>query len=302
MNKTIIGNLIKDRREFLGITQDILCTGICSHSTLSRIEQGDFGNNWNTVIKLFERLGFSEMTMYEVLSDDDLDISLTIHEASRLYILQKRDEAGRLLDSISDRYESFSIANKQHYDSMHTLLLERNGDIDEATSLSMHEKILRMTWKDYSPDNLPPLMTREEIFLLNSIALLYDRLGQKDISIRILIHIKDFLLKQDPLPNEIVSTLSMVLYNLAKRLYQVKRYEECIELSKLGIELERTHGRAYNYAKHLYNYSYCLVQLGNPEDLPLAKSLAKDAYDLYRITEIYPHLLEDLKEWLDSFE
>lgn len=54
-----IGNVMKKIREEQGISQSLLCNGICSVATLSRIESGERDMDYLLVSRIFERLGYS---------------------------------------------------------------------------------------------------------------------------------------------------------------------------------------------------------------------------------------------------
>ncbi|MCD7822757.1 MAG: helix-turn-helix domain-containing protein [Oscillospiraceae bacterium] len=71
MDKIEIGSLIKTCREDKNITQEELCNGICTASTLSRIESGKFNSNTSILARLLERLGLSADYLREANNDKD---------------------------------------------------------------------------------------------------------------------------------------------------------------------------------------------------------------------------------------
>lgn len=56
-NQDQIGGLIRQRREELGISQTRLCEGLCSCSTMSRIETGEQMPGFRLLMQLLDRLG-----------------------------------------------------------------------------------------------------------------------------------------------------------------------------------------------------------------------------------------------------
>ena len=58
-----LGFIIKNRREELQLSQEELADGICSVSTLSRIENGDRIPSKNNYEMLMQRLGYSAISM-----------------------------------------------------------------------------------------------------------------------------------------------------------------------------------------------------------------------------------------------
>ncbi len=74
MKNTMIGDVLRRCREGKGITQEKLCSGICSVSTLSRIENGQQYPTRNVLTKLAERMETEEILYDDYVGDYDFEV------------------------------------------------------------------------------------------------------------------------------------------------------------------------------------------------------------------------------------
>ncbi len=283
-----IGQYIKLKREQLGITQAALCEGLCTQATLSRIETGEQIPQGDTMLSLLQRLGESYLSIDSLMSQSDLEKIKATREIRRLCNQGRYKEAQKLLDAISG-YKGMSKQDIQFCDMMNTMILCAEGLITKETALQNDEKTLRMTCKSYRIDNLPKIMTFNEISLLNKIACCYDDLGQSDKAITILYHIISFHKSGIVDEQESLRTLPMVLYNLSNILGMSGNYDECLSICNEGIELETKTKSYYFLPSYMYNKGWALTKRGRAEDREEAKKLLLDAYDLSRIINDRPN-------------
>ncbi len=283
-----IGQYIKLKREQLGITQAALCEGLCTQATLSRIENGEQIPQGDTMLSLLQRLGESYLSIDSLMSQSDLEKIKATREIRRLCNQGRYKEAQKLLDSISG-CRGMSKQDIQFCDMMNTEILCAEGLITKETALQNDEKTLRMTCENYRIDNLPKIMTFNEISLLNKIACYYDYLGQSDKAIKILYHIISFHKSGIVDEQESLRTLPMVLYNLSNILGRSGNYDDCLSICNEGIELEMKTKSYYFLPSYMYNKGWVLTKRGRAEDREEAKKLLLDAYDLSRIINDRPN-------------
>ena len=69
-----IGYYIKRIRQEKGISQEALYKGLCSRSTIHRIESGEQNPNFFTAINLLQRLGLDESSFLIPLGPRDFEI------------------------------------------------------------------------------------------------------------------------------------------------------------------------------------------------------------------------------------
>ncbi len=113
MDKIAIGNLIKERRKELKISQQTLCAGICNRYALSRIESGDLSVNSEIMSQLLERIGLYDESFYGLGDKDGSNVRRIIRSANQLYVNGNTVGARELLNEIESDYDNFSLSNRQ---------------------------------------------------------------------------------------------------------------------------------------------------------------------------------------------
>lgn len=255
-----IGLVIRQRREYLGYTQEELADGICSVPSLSRIESGERMPLKEHTEMLLQRLGYSD-TMYNPLVDKK---TFLLHELKfkirQEIILHHYSSASALLD----QYEA--ISEKKDRISEQFLLLYRTLVMRELPAkevLCRMEQAIRITCPKYNPEKLPKILSYEEIIILNNIATSKFNLGSAEAAIEILYSLKRYYENHLINMEEVLRTQTLVLYNLSKCLGCTERYDECIEICNVAIRIARETGRCDCLASMLYNRAWSLCKKEN---------------------------------------
>ncbi len=294
MTKCEIGKIIKKRRTELGIKQSELCCGICDESVLSRIEAGRNSGSDEIKAQLIERLGMSSAILGEQIDEKNYLVRQKIREANLEYCDNKLTEALEMLNALKADYDNFSTANKQRFCTLYTLVSYDNGDISDEERLSSFEESLKMTVPNYSLENLPPLMSKAELYTLGRIATTYIVFDEHKKAAGILSHTKKFV--EDYYDDKLAAadSLSLTCYNLSLCLGQLKQYDECIRVARQGIEYSRKAEDMVNLAWCMYNCAWSLLYRGDPRDRSEAKKLLDSAEPISLIKEIDTGNLSDL--------
>lgn len=297
-----IGYFIRIRRTEMNISQEELCSGICSTVTLSRIESGRQMPSKNHLQMLLQRLGYSDAPFLGVASERDYKIQQAKFKARQANIDRDYASERELLERFRElAWPDPSVADRQFYESEDTLLLQRYGKISNAEALERLENALRLTCPHYDRNNLPKLMTFEEILLINKIAIRIDEEGDRNLAIKMYYHLKDFYDRNVVDIEESLRAKPLILYGLSKLLGLSGRYDECIEICNQGINLARQTGRASMLALTLYNLAWALVKRGNEWDIEPAKRYAKEAYYMSIIVPHSPTLQKRLEKFFKDY-
>ena len=295
-----IGNLIKHRREELGITQEELSEGICSVPTLSRIENGVHPPTRNHAQALLQRLGYSNAVSFCVSDKEEFEITELQMKSRLAYMRNDFDTARELLSELIKYKEFFSATDRQYYEIMYTVL--HKNDLSESEALMRFENALSITHPLYGRNSLPKILTFEEITALNNIAIRLYNIDETTDAINILYYLKDYCEKSIIDTQESIRTLPMIIYNLSKYLSLEGRYSECIAVCDEGIRLAKDTGRCRALAQTMYNRACALIKRGQPCDAELAKESAKKAYILSELIGGGPRTTERIAEFiLDNF-
>lgn len=296
MSMYYIGNFIKQKRIELGITQEELSEGICSVTTLSRLENGEQTPRSSNVKALLQRLGYSDALFFRAAGKEEFEITELQLKFRQAYNLFEYDKAKDTLLRLSKYQEFFSIIDTQFFNISSVFAYE--SELLGTEVLYRLEAALKLTHPSYDRQHLPKVLTYEESTALNSIAAHLDAAGEHDEAIRIFYHLKNYYEQQVVDTQEALRALPTILYNLSKILGLSGRYDECIEVCNQGIRIAKEYGRSRLLARTLYNLSWALVKRGRQCDIEPAKQAIKEAYYLSMILENRPAFLERLKKFI----
>ena len=270
-----IGYLIKQRRTELMLTQEELADGICSVTTLSRIENEERLPTKNHFEMLFQRLGLSDIIFYTYADENTLYLHEQKFKIRNAVLHGQYNEARELLNDYSSKADMSSPHEQQFVLLYSTLSLKEDYSVEER--LSRLQDALYLSCPKYREGVLPKLFSYEEIIILNNIAICNSEIGDLDEAISILYHIKQHYERGIVNQEEVLRTQTMVLYNLSKYLGLAERYDECIDVCDLGIQISRDTGRCGCLSQLLYNLAWALTKRMLPGDMEQAQEAARNA-------------------------
>ena len=287
-----LGYIIKNRREELQLSQEDLADGICSVSTLSRIENGERIPSKNHYEMLMQRLGYSAISMDYFTDKQDFLIHELKFKIRHAYIEKEFGQCRRLLEKLTSLTGERSTIDTQ-FISLYDTLLNDNA-LSAAETLERLEAALRLTCPKYGKDFVPKVLSYEEIIILNNIAINYEAVGKRPRAIELLYAIKNYYDRQISSAEESLRTQPMILYNLSANLGMAGRYDECIAVCDEAISLARRTYRYAYYEKTLYNRAWSLLRRNHTGDREQARLSLKQAYS-------FAHSVDD-SEMMDIFQ
>lgn len=128
-----IGTAIQYFRELYDISQSKLCKGLCSASTLSRIEAGERDADALLLETLLERIGKTPNQFELILTDFDYDAYLCRKEICKRIEDKDIDEAYRLINEYNKMTEGKVSTHKQFIMVRQAHLNELEGGKSEKT-------------------------------------------------------------------------------------------------------------------------------------------------------------------------
>ncbi len=287
MNCSLIGKLIKEYRERLGLSQEDLCGDSCAVSTLSRLENGKHLPSRKQLEAFFSYMGTKPPMNLIPMTAMDLKLhNLEVEIDNR--IANHRYDYNELLDEYEKNYDRTDVFSKQYYLRAKTILEYRNlyepnqqKYLDELTS------ILQLTLKDFTPEG--ELQDRyyrnEELELINCIALReWECKKEKDAfrHLEFLIH----YYKDKTFVSEVnkASLLPVLMFNISNWYGQKKMFQKSLAVEKEGIEICNKYGQLCVLPGLIFNLGCSYSSLGNTTEgekyirtaLSLAKLLKRD--------------------------
>lgn len=278
-----LGIIIKERREELGISQEILADGICAVPTLSRIENGERIPTKTHFEMLMQRLGYSAVSLDFFTDKQDFQAYELKFKIRQAYIEKDYNLAKVYVEELETLLPNPTNVDKQFL-CLYRILLNQKY-ISNSNRLAQLEAAIRLTCPKYESNYIPRVLSYDEIILLNNIAICHEGLGNRELAITILFVLKEYYDQHIINREEALRTQPLILYNLSKYLGLSKRYDECIEVCKLGIQIARTTGRCSLLAETLFNYAWVLIQRGREEDREKAEVTLRQAISLSHVMD-----------------
>lgn len=280
-----IGEIIRVERKRKKISQEELCFGLCSVTTLSRIENGSQKPSLKVEEALLERLGHSTENL--IIYADGLEIKKhRLEEKIRLGMMDLEDteklieEYRRLITVrgtegvLEKQFLIMSVAIQNLYQNRESLT-EIRQQLNYALRLTVPEFEEGMMDKTI-------LLTSTEIEILNNLALVDAKEGNGGRSIKIFKLLVDFL-EQDTLCENITRRhYNMLTCNLVKQLEIAQKHDEAERYSQKGIDYCKRNRRMNGLPQLLYYNAVANAQLGRYE---LAIERYEQAVVLFKLVD-----------------
>ena len=280
MVKFPMGLVIRQMREYLGMTREELAGTVMTVPNLCKVERGQIVPKPENLEYLCGRLGLSINSMSAIPLDgemmliqqlkDDLDISLVDGDVLK---------AEELISTLKS-YEKFTTnkLEKQYLLAAEISLLSKtSGNSQEI--LEKIEQALRTTHKNFHESTIESIfLSKNEFRLLILLATQYRRIGKTDKAIAVLYGLKnnmDSYLQYDNV--EKGKRYPTTIFNLTNALGDMgnERLDEIIELCDLGhsVCLETEHLRML--PNIVFNKA---IALAKKEKLAESTKLMKQVY------------------------
>ncbi|MBD5168913.1 MAG: helix-turn-helix domain-containing protein [Oscillibacter sp.] len=293
MKEFQIGTFIKKRRKELGISQQQLCTGLCSMPTISRVENNVQIPNRRLTRNLLERLGVSSDPIFALWGSGDIDAGAFIREIRanlikyRKSAYEDRDQIKRMIQEELVELEKIAdpddLVTRQFLLSHRAILGEPGKVCNGEERLAMQLEAIRLTCPQFDPiDFSKSYFTMGETTLINQIANTYAAVGERkraiDIYRQLLSYIEKNHKELDNYPNQ----FCLISQNYSIDLTFEKHYIDAIKVAERGriVCLKFTD---YQFLPgFLAVQAECFYFLG---ELEKSKKLYLQAYSIYEAFE-----------------
>lgn len=243
MREIFLGEVIRQRRQELGLTQEEVCEGICEPMTISRFENGKQTPSRNRVRALLQRLGLPDDRFYGLLSAKELEISRLEQEIVSCNVRFERAggeekkaaraEALAKLQALEQVIDGDDTLSQQLLLRTRYLLGTDQGPYGLEEGMALLLEALRLTKPRFDLRHIETgLYTEQEVKLLNNMALCYSRAGKHVEALDILRQLLRYLQTEwEKIPPH-RAHIPLVAYNYARELGLAKRYSEAIEIAE----------------------------------------------------------------------
>lgn len=284
-----VGTRIREERIRKKLSQEELCYGICSVSTLSRIENGIQKPSLKVEEALLEKLGCCTDNLVFYASEEEakkhrLEVDMGFLLMHKMSIEEKIKEYRKLM--------SYNDAST-NLERQHFLMVQSTHDLNEnklplEVIYANLEEALLMTIPNFRTRELYSihLMTLAEINILNNMSVVLYRMENTGIAMKYMYFLVDYLEKGSVSVDVTKKKYPMLLYNLAKMETKIGDYGCANVLCDKGIAFCKQYGNLvplaelYYYkavacvkldrvkeALRYYKYAICLHEINDKKDL-----------------------------------
>lgn len=280
-----MGDAIREMRIRLGYTQEELAFGICTTSTLSKIENGKTAISKHIFEAIYSRMPGIDHVWISYDTKTEMQRSKLCKQIL-LYLIQRRmDEAKIAIERyhrIRDKKSPFCGQFELYVQAVYLAMSDGSWQeilhkLKQALSLTMpcYEKRLREQKKTI-------LLSYGELHILSNIGIAYAKRKEIDRSLRILCFLKDYLENQNLDLSEVMAIYPMIVGNLAWVLAVQGRFEEAVKQCDSGVKICCLTDK-YTLLPHLLcTKARCLTASGCPV---IAKKCKWQAKTIFGISE-----------------
>lgn len=239
MKEFPIGEVIRQRRMELGLTQEELCEGIYEPPTMSRIETGRQTPSRTKLNILLQRLGLPDDRYYALLSDNETKIADLQKEIVSCNVLGKQEKGLEMIKELEEITDPQDTTIQQFILRSKVILGKpENGEIKPYSfeqKLEMLFRAIHLTAPSFNIEEIDQgLYGLDEVKVINQIAGVFSDAGQNKKAIDIYYQLLKYIKKHFQNILQSGGLLPLVCYNYARELDLVKRYEDALEIAQLG--------------------------------------------------------------------
>ena len=263
-----IGELIREARERQNYSQEELCYGICTASTLSRIENGQQVPGKKILEGLMQRLGAADRLFHVYANKEERERYELEQQLARSLGDRDYGQAESLVSYMKKRIAKNpgkpSCRNmEEQYLAFATILIQKQKGKSAGWVLKGLLDAIHMTIPDFDGIHIKSkLLTYHEIAILNNIGCAYHSLGRVMDAVQLLLGLKEYMEQHNLGSVEMSLKYPMVLQNLSSWLGQEGMYQDALALCQAGIDYCIKYGKLHTFPMLLCNKACALAELG----------------------------------------
>lgn len=263
-----VGSLIREARERQKYSQEELCYGICTPSTLSRIENGVQAPGKKILEALMQRLGIVDRIYNSYLSREEMERYEIEEKLTRCLARKEYEEAEQLVEILEEKLQKasrkeYSLKLEEQYVCFARILVCKNRGESLANILERLLGAIRMTLPDFDGIHIRTrLLTFHEISILNNIGCTYHAMGKVWDALQLLFSLKEYIEEHTVGGQELSVKYLMILQNLSSWMGQEGHYKKALELCQTGIDFCIEYGKLHTFPMLLCNKACALAELG----------------------------------------
>ncbi len=253
---TKIGEEIRNLRKSLGMSQVELAKGICTQSQISVIEKGEVYPLASTLYLISQKLGVDINYFYEIASTPKVDyVNEVAHQFRQARREMKYDLIRDIVRAEKNNPLFKNIRKNKQLILWHEGICEYEMNKNPELAKELLFEAIQLT---HSTDKV---FNEREIEIYSSIAVIHFNSHENEKVIEIYDMVLPHL-ERIPYPHD-VTIKSRILYNKAKALTRLSRFEESNHSCKQAIDWCLRTDNMYVFADLYYHTGYNYEMLEN---------------------------------------
>ena len=267
MQSVFIGEIIRQKRLALGLSQEEVCDGICEPATLSRIENGRQTPSRSRLNALLQRLDLPDDRYYALVSKNEAEIEALKKEITACNVFERVNEGFEKLAQLEAMLEPDDDLGRQFVLRCRALLGRLDGRFSPDQELEMLMQAIKLTVPKFDLDEIADgLYTFDEVKIINQIASTYSSMNNNKKAADICYQLLRYIRKHY---HEVLTSngmLPMVLCNYARALDLCGRYEESVDYAEQGRQACIKYGHYHVIPSCLALYAECCHFMGKDKE------------------------------------
>ena len=291
-----IGDMVFDTRAARGYSQEALSFGICSTSSLSRIENNSQVPSKRVFDALMQRMGVSVSIYSAFVSKREMEVYRLIQKMAWRLENQDFTNIEALIQELESRISVTDVLETQYLFFAKASMLKRNGGAGSEV-LNILLQAIGLTMPDYAEKrNIKNrLLTFDEITVLNSIALEYYNMGQQEQGLKLLYELKGYLEEHVIDEEEKAKKYPMILNNIAWRIgNELGNHWEAYRISNVGIQYCIKHNKLAALPYLIYNKACAAYEMNKQDEAKLLFHQAITLFDICEKKELAKHIRDEI--------
>ncbi len=258
----LCGEVLRARREVLGMSQEELAEGICDSVTVSRIECGKVSPKRGTFEGLMKKVGLNGSRLETDIPMGNPENWKLATDINRLLNQGRGEDAEPLIALLEERICKPDNEERQFLLHSKALALGNQGKLSHEKQRDMYREALYLTLPCTGIEKLKKWhYTMEEVSCVNSLAHAEDRLGEGEKYIDWLYTIKRQYKEKFLGLEHYARGYELTCRTLGDLLGNAARYEEGIEVEHDGIRIALKTGLGAILSVTLYDCGWNMEHL-----------------------------------------
>ncbi|MBQ9590154.1 MAG: helix-turn-helix transcriptional regulator [Butyrivibrio sp.] len=287
MIEVTIGEIIREKRKQLHLTQEEACFGICDKVTMSRIETNKQTPTRSMLNALLQRLDISDDRFYAAINAEELRINELCKEITA-YNVKYEKATGREKQELKEllKIKQSELRNiMEPGDKLTEQFIVRSevisGDYNPDEKIIKLTAAIELTHPKFQLAHVKHgIFSIDEIKIINQIAVAFSGMGKSKEALKIW---EDLLANNKNRYENIVPARTqrcLILYGLAREYLIVNNYIKALDYAEEGRKLAVDHGIYRHLPGFLIILAECSYHL---ENVKKSREIFEDAYHLCKV-------------------